>query len=136
MSGAIDKRIIMLGKNPSGNYVNVPVDASSYLYTAVGLVDSTNSTTTPLTGSNVYTGSWIDCTQYKTMSVIISTDQSGTLDIELSSDGTNVDKTEQTAITSPGGDDLVTIISQYMRVKYTNGGVDQGHFRLQTNFKK
>jgi hypothetical protein len=50
-------------------------------------IDSSNSTTTPLTSSATYTGSWVDVHGFNSISVLYSADVAGTMYAEFSTDG-------------------------------------------------
>lgn len=100
-----------------------------------GLVDQGNSTSTPLAGGGVFTGT-ATATSATSLSVIAYSNVSsaaGGLSIEGSTDGTNWDHTHTHTVT--GGAEFIIglpIQTKYVRIVYTNGGSAQGVFRLQT----
>ena len=103
-----------------------------------GYVDSKNSSTTNLTAATslTYTGTWFDATDYSEMTVLVNTDQAGTLLIQSSMDTTTVDAT-RTIIVAGGVPDIesLAVISKYMRVSYT-ADADTSTFRIQSIFHK
>lgn len=100
-----------------------------------GLIDQGNSSTTPLTADSIFTGTWLDVTNYAQFTCLVTTDVSGTLNMDISSDGVNIDRTKQVTMTT-GGVHTLVIVSQYMRVRYTNNSTNQTYFRLQSTFHK
>jgi hypothetical protein len=95
-----------------------------------------NSTATPLDINGTFTGQWEDVLPYSEIIVSIFTDKPSVTDglkIEWSKDGVNVH-----------GDDVFTISAnsgktfsfprqnRYMRVRYTNDGVAQTTFNIET----
>lgn len=103
-----------------------------------------NETSTPLPGDtggsdHVYTGSWVDASEYIQVIVSVITDQNSATDglmIEQSTDGITADMHPHTFdvdANSPNGHHYpVTIEGNYIRVKYTNGTVAQTTFKLFT----
>jgi|SRR5210317_625164 len=109
---------------------------SKLYHGALSTVSTTNSSTTPLAGSGVFTGDWEDVSQWPDTVVSVTTDVDGIYSVQYSPDGTNVDSTltryYQTAgINVPH---RFTNTRRYMRVVYTNNGTDQTYFRLQTTY--
>lgn len=103
-----------------------------------GDVSVDNSTSTPLTASAVWVGSAEVVTEYSSLSITVHSDVASTVDgleLQASSDGTNWDHVKK--LTNNGNDThSFTIVSKYFRVKYTNGGVPQTEFRLQTIYHR
>lgn len=103
-----------------------------------GFVDTNNSSTTILDpgGTNVFTGTATDILNSGIVFVTVSTDQASAingLSIQQSSDGTNWDHTDNYTIAAGMGKNYsINPHSKWFRVVYTNGGVIQGHFRLQS----
>lgn len=99
------------------------------------IIDTGNSTTTLLTASSVFTGDWLLATQYDSITVAVATDQDGTLEVQFSPDGSNVDSTltryyRTALINAPH---RFTIARAYVRVKFTNtSSSDQTYLRLQS----
>jgi len=95
-------------------------------------------TTNPLSANAVYTSPTFDTfesEEIKNIGILAFSDQSGTLAIEMSIDGENWDYSSTFSLT--GGSALAVsseIVARYIRVKYTNGSVDQTVFRLGVRF--
>ncbi len=113
----------------------------SYIPNLYGFIDSNNSSTTALTSNSVYTGTSVESTDYSSLTVSITTDQSSAtngLSIQFSSDGTNWDIIRGDTITvgNPGTAFNTTfrynIEARYYRIIYTNGTTGQSIFRLQS----
>lgn len=109
--------------------------------TIANVVSTVNSSTTPLAGNATFTGTAEDVSKFGCIQVYLAADQSGTLNIDYSSDGTNFDQTESYTFTvvTPGS---VTGTSfqfmtegRYYRLRYVNGASAQLTFRLQTILK-
>lgn len=101
-------------------------------------VSTVNSSTTTLLASAVFTGTSEDISQYQNISVYIFSDQASATDglsVQQSSNGTNWDITDVYTIpASTGKTFTIGITGQFFRIIYTNGGVNQTSFRLQTIF--
>lgn len=100
-----------------------------------GYVSLDNSSSTSLTNTGVYTGSWEDVSGYDSVTVAVKTDQNGTFSVQFSSDGVNQDSTltryyRTNQIEAPH---RFTITRKYFRVVFTNdSGSDQTFLRLQS----
>lgn len=101
------------------------------------ILDSSNSSTTPLAASGVFTGSWVDAGSYSDLIVSVATDQDGTYTVQFSPDGSNADST----LTRYYRTDQInvphrfTITRKYYRVVFTNTSTStQTYFRLQTHY--
>jgi hypothetical protein len=101
-----------------------------------GLVDSNNSRNTLLLSSVEFTGEWTDTSNYSEFTCLVSTDQEGTLYMDISTDGVNIDRTKTVPIKIPGGVHTLVVVSKYMRIRIINGSVDQGYLRVQTILHK
>ena len=107
-------------------------------YTASGnvsAVSSVNGSIIPLASSGVFTGEWVDATNYASIVVAVKTDQDGTFTVQFSPDGTNADSTltryYRTAQIEPPH--RFTITRQYVRVTFTNTSTSlQTYFRMQS----
>lgn len=100
------------------------------------VVDDGNSSILPLGINGVFTGVWKELTSYINVSVAISTDQPSITDglvVQWSQDGIIVDDTDVFTIQA-GATKQFTFgaAHKYLRIKYTNDGVAQTVFRLQT----
>ncbi len=103
-------------------------------------VDANNSTTVALGAATPFTGAWVDVEVWNGISVLINGTAGGaapgTLAMQFSHDGVTVIKAITVAV-----EDVVSasprtlgVIAKYFRVVYTNGGVAQLTFSLQTMF--
>jgi len=98
-------------------------------------VDRANQTSTPLGAGQTWTGEWVGTNDFVQAIIDITTDQSGTLTIELSSDGSTVDHSHSFSILSntPNGHHYPSELElAYYRPKYTNGATPQGSFSLHS----
>ena len=99
------------------------------------LVDTANSSTTPLGGAGVFTGTAVDVSEYSIITVMMDADVDGMLSMQLSTDGTNWDRAKVVVLDQTIGSGSVhtlEVVSQFFRVVFTNGAGAQAHFRLQT----
>lgn len=94
-----------------------------------------NSTSTILTAGQTFTGIAEDVLGFPGLCVASKSDQAGTLYVDFSPDGTNWDST-LTYSTAASTNEVhrLVVTRRYCRIRYTNGGVNQGYFRLQTTF--
>lgn len=103
---------------------------------ASSAVSATNSSVTPLGISGVFTGAAVDVTGYSSVTVGVFADQASATDglsIQQSSDGTNWDSLDPYTIPASTGKVFGVVPNlKWLRVVYTNGGVAQGAFRLQS----
>lgn len=101
--------------------------------------DSGNSTATPLIANGVFTGNWIDVTDYSEAIISVVTDQDSAIDgliIESSTDGVSATHyhTFSPMVNNPAGHHYAsTLDSNYLRVLYTNGATDQTIFNIVTS---
>lgn len=107
--------------------------------TLAGVVDSNNSSTTPLGAGATFTGAAVDITNYAQVMgwayANVASAASG-MCVQFSNDGTNWDT--YSCRTHPGGVVAVEGIpatGRYFRFVYTNGGVAQSAFRIQAVLK-
>jgi len=113
-------------------------DATIAAIDDAGFVSTDNSTATPLLANITYTGTWEDVSDYASLSVSVVTDQIGTLYIDSSSDGVNLDRSLQLSDGTTVLNALHTIvtITQFYRIRLVNGTADQTYLRLQTIFNR
>lgn len=102
-------------------------------------ISTANSTTTPLGGGGVFTGTAEDVSGFSTINVAVFSDQAsatGGLSFQFSTDGTNWDHTRAVTISASTGR-IFTLEpgAQFFRIVYTNGGTPQGAFRLETLYR-
>lgn len=103
-----------------------PVYETNDLYVA-------NSSITPLSGAATFAGSAEDVLQFDSVSVSVFADQSGTLFMEFSPDGSNWDSsTSFTVSANTHATNSLPVKSRYYRTRFVNGGTPQTVFRLQT----
>lgn len=97
------------------------------------VVSSANSTTTPLGSSATFTGTFEDILPYADVTIIVRANVAGTLTVQWSSDGTNIDDTDvYSYIANTGKQYSFGAMARYVRVVFANGGSAQASFRLQT----
>lgn len=101
----------------------------------LGEVDNGNSSIVPLDADEVFTGDSILSTGFSMIYVTIGTNVVSATDglsIQQSADGITWEH-EDTFSVPVGGDKFsIAVHALYLRVVYTNGGTNQGVFRLQT----
>ncbi len=110
-----------------------------HLDDTIASVSSVNSSTSPLSGAATFTGTSEDVSQYATITVFVDSDVDGTLKMQLSSDGTNWDRSKNVAVNQEIGTGSVhtlEVVAQYFRIVYVNGSSAQAHFRLQAIYHK
>lgn len=102
-------------------------------------VSTNNSSAATLTSGSVFTGISDDAREYSEIRITVFADQvsaTNGLSIQQSTDNTNWDVTDTytVPITSAGNGKTYSVPRQarYFRIVYTNGGTNQGTFRLQT----
>ena len=92
-----------------------------------------DSTTANLGGGATYTGpAWVDVSGYVSIIGTCFADQNGTLYLDFSSDGVNADGTPRALsyFKNRPFPFTVTPRAPFFRLRYTNGAVGQGTFRL------
>lgn len=96
-------------------------------------VSTSNSTTTALSSGATFTGIAEDCKAYDSIILTCKTDQSGTMYIDFSPDGTNWDRTlSYDVIAGTPEAHRVTVVYAYFRVRFTNTSISaQSYLRLQ-----
>lgn len=118
-------------------------DTSSWerTQTTSGKVSTENSTTTLLDIDEVFTGQWVETLGYSeiivTISAVGANSATDGLRVEWSMDGVDVHDADVFTITASSSKTFsFPCQAQYMRVKYTNDGVAQTDFHLQTLLKR
>ncbi len=107
---------------------SVPVTANQN-----GNIDSGNSSTTPLAGNGTFSGTAIDVSVYGVITVFVFADQTGTLNIEFSTNGTNWDDINSYPVSASSALSVqFGPQAKFFRVVYQNGSSAQSVFRLQT----
>jgi hypothetical protein len=104
-----------------------------------GLLDSANSTATPLGANAVFTGTWTDITNYNSIALGVRTDQNSANDglvAQYSTDGITVHHTHLYNIVANQGIGFNLVGEfKYFRISYTNGAIAQTSFVLQSILK-
>ena len=102
------------------------------------IIDSNNSTSTPLAGDATFTGTSTDVTRFSNLTVQLFADQDSATDgmkFQFSVDGTNWDESNDFTFTSNETRRFqFGIHANYFRVIFINGSTIQGAFRVQTIF--
>ncbi len=95
-----------------------------------------NSSTSVLSPYSYFLGEYEDVSDYSSISVLISTNDKSKLngiEFQFSTDKSSVDLTRfYTFNPIVGFNEIITPISKYFRIKYTNNNVQQTYFKLQT----
>lgn len=100
-----------------------------------GRASTVNASTTPLNAGITYTGTW-ELNSYPDAFITCATDQNGTLYVDLSPDGVNLDSTLSYSVdaTLPENHRIVKA-PRYIRVRFTNTSAsNQTYLRLNTYF--
>lgn len=93
------------------------------------------STKTPLGSAGVWPSRILYAERADNVVGLVFADQAGTLYIEQSADGTNWDLSESIAVVGGVGQGFSKpIYGSSIRLRYVNGGVAQGAFRLTARF--
>jgi hypothetical protein len=106
--------------------------------TGIAAISTANSSTSNLGLNAVFSGTSEDVTMYAELRIIVFANQNSATDglsIQQSSDGTNWDIKDTYTITANEGKTIsVGTSGKFFRIVYTNGGVAQTIFRLQSIF--
>jgi hypothetical protein len=134
----------ILGYDDGNNALRrIAVDANGKLETtsnpSTSVIDTNNTTTTPLGIGAVYTGTATDCTGYSNVTNTIYADVDSAasgMQFQFCSDssfGANTDTHSFTLDFSEGPVRRFQfpVTARYFRIKYTNGGTGQGAFNVQ-----
>lgn len=129
---------VSLGSKTSANSMPVVIasDQGAIAFQHGNVVDSGNSSTSTLTANSIFTGTGASSLNYSALSIDAFADQASAangLQIQQSQDNVNWDISDNFTISaSTAFNTVVNLVAQFYRVKYTNGGTNQGTFRLQT----
>jgi hypothetical protein len=125
-------RNIQVGTNVNGTFVNSPN----------GGIDDGNSTTTPLSGTGVFNGTFVNTDGYVSTSIFVKSDQdSATKGVQVihSSDGVNDERVISFSYISADNPQgiiyLIPASTKYFRMKYINGAVAQTGFTASIKFE-
>lgn len=93
--------------------------------------------TTLLGNAETFTSPLRQSGTYDTITGTVYASSAGTLNVEQSSDGTNWDKNDSTAVSATTGTSFnVTIVAPYWRLRYVNSATPQTVFRLHARAQK
>lgn len=124
------------GVDSAGNLQAILTDTSGRVFPANALIDTSNSSATPLAANATFTGVFVDVQSFSNVTIIVFTDQISAVDglkIEYSTDGVNVDDNDLFTIAASSGQQFsFPLPARYYRVRYTNGVTLQTVFRLQS----
>ena len=101
---------------------------------SAGEVNDTLSSTSALDNGNTYTSDWVQCDQYESLVISVTTDQNGTFTVQYSPDGVNVDSmlTRYYRTNQFNVPHVFKNARKYCRVTFTNdSGSNQTYLRLQ-----
>lgn len=112
--------------------ISVALDTSDLA--KAGVIDSMNSSVTPLNSLATFTGTAKDVSAYNSITIFSYCDRSGSLYLDYSTDGTNWDKTNTYQVISNTPEThQVAVLSRYYRVRLTNTDLsNQTYLRLQS----
>lgn len=109
----------------------------------ISLVDPANSTTTPLGVGGVFTGTFVDMTDYSSVSVMVASNQPSAtngLVFQWSTNGMDIDDEQSHSYASFASEQgrflYAGVRTRFFRIKYTNGSSVQTFFRLQTLLRR
>lgn len=101
--------------------------------TAGNVIDPLNSTQAVLLAGGVFTGQWVNTLSYNQLEIIAYSDQSGTLAVQYSVDGSTIAHTHTyTVLAGEGETSHPPTHGTFYRIVYTNGAVNQTVFQLQS----
>jgi len=104
----------------------------------LGLIEPNFSllTTTPLNANATFTSTWFDLSSYGfgQISILATSDQSGTLWFDISDDQVNL-KSISASLVGPGDATILCrLYGRWCRVRYVNGATAQTRFTLSRRF--
>lgn len=132
MMGVDGKPVQMTTPGASGGRSLSKADMEDVLKQEV--VVGSNSSSSPLSASDSFTGDWCDTSGYAGIKVAVKADQDGSFIIQYSVDKVNVDSnlTRYYRTAQIEAPHKFENMRRYVRVVYTNGSTDQAEFRLET----
>ena len=141
MSLAVRNDVLAPLAGTDGDYSPLQVDALGSLYTTTtdnNKVSTVNSTAVTLANDEVFIGTSEDITMFASVSIqVFASHASATdgLSIEFSTDGTNWDEKHLATVAAAASSEaILPAHAKFFRIIYTNGGITQTAFRLQTIF--
>ncbi len=109
----------------------------------LNVISAANSSTTLLGASEAFQGTFVDVTNYTSVTVSVSSDAASLTDgihLEWSMDGVNVHQHQHFTFTGPSTTDGISIHSTtrltFFRIRYENGFTPQTTFVLETLLRK
>lgn len=134
------KQDTQIGQVNDLTHINTHTGESELRVYSEGHVCTQNSTNTPLGINGVFTGDWQDTLNYSEVIVSVYTDKSSItngLVIQWSADGVGIHGDDVFTISASSGKTFsFPCQNRYVRVVYTNDGVAQTYFTLQTLLKR
>lgn len=122
--------------NNGGTYTFVSAANPLPVSSTTSVVSTNNSSTATLLSGATFTGTSDDCLGFSEVRINVISDQASAtngLSVQQSSNNSNWDITDVYTIAAATGKVFVIARqARYIRVVYTNGGTNQGSFRLQT----
>ena len=118
---------------------NADANDEAVVFPSVNDQAALDSTTTPLGSNGTYktsgqvaaNGEFVRVNGYSRVVGTVFADQAGTLNIDWSSDGQNVDYTDTVAVSASTKTKFsLEVVAPYASVRYVNGASAQGTFRL------
>ncbi len=128
--------VLFGGKDTAGNVEPIRLGVDGNIQPST--VSTNNSSTATLTANSIFTGTGEDVTSFRSIVVTVASDQasaSGGVSLQFSQDNSNWDTKVLFQYVNAAGAGVpftVNVIGKFFRVVYTNGGTNQGSFRLQT----
>lgn len=124
----------------TGAYMGVNADRSINVIPNGSVVDTNNSTETPLLAGATFTGTAAEVLHFATIAIIVNADVASAtngMSIQFSDDGSDWHTGEQYTILA-GATKFFTppVWGRYFRIVYTNGATDQATFHIHTILKK
>jgi len=138
-ANSTELRKVFVTDSTTGDTADVNTDNQLHVVMA-GKIDTANSSTTPLGIDGVFTGTAVNTLEFSVIQIIVFSNIISATDgfsIEFSPDGTNWDSFDKYTIPAGTGKTFSFQPSGcYYRIVYTNSGVGQTTFRLQSVLKK
>jgi hypothetical protein len=127
-SGVSDTAVIV---NASGVPASASSPSPSAIWQSNSVIDSQNTTTTPLAASAVYTGGWTSTLPYTQVAISVLTDQAATLQVQFSNSGSSVSHTHSYVVVGGIGKTVqVQPHGQAYRINLVNSGVPETSLNL------
>jgi hypothetical protein len=131
----VETQIMALDLNPAGAESLMAGTMPTTVSRTGTVVDTNNSTTTPLNDGQTFTGTATDCLGYAALTVFIAADQYNEVNVDFSTNGTDWDWAEFSTYSDAGASGVGrhAILARYARVRVSNAsGVNDTFLRVQT----